>query len=88
MNDLELLNVMGRHIGPLDEAMVTVIRNRKRVKKLAPKEGYKVINGKYVKMSSKEKIKRSKASIKAAKKKKSQSKNIARKRAKSMALVK
>ena len=63
-----------------------VYRGGKRVvKKVSDKDGYKVVGGKEVKMSPKEKIARKKAGKIAARKRKGKSAQIAKKRAKSMA---
>ena len=64
--------------------MKTVVRDGKKKKVPVPKEGYKVVDGKYVKMSSKEKTKRSKSATKAAKGKKSKQSQITKKRNKSI----
>lgn len=48
-----------------------VIRNGKKVKKLKPRMGYKIVNGKYVKMKFSEKLRREIAQRKASKKRKS-----------------
>ena len=62
-----------------------VFRGGKRiVLKKTDKKGYKVVGGKEVKMSAKEKINRKKAAKKAAIKRKSGSKAAAKKRLKSM----
>ena len=61
----------------------TVIRQGKRVKIPVSKPGYKVVDDKYVKVSSGEKRNRSKSQKKAAKKKRSKQKQISRKRARS-----
>jgi hypothetical protein len=72
-------------IEEIDEvAKINVIRGGKRVKKLPPKKGYKVINGKYVRMSASEKRVRSKAAKRSARKLKSKKSSISRKRKKSM----
>ena len=63
-----------------------VYRDGKRVvKKVTDKDGYKVVGGKEVKMSSKEKLARKKAGKIAARKRKSKSAQIAKKRARSTA---
>lgn len=61
-----------------------VIRNRKKVKRLRPKKGFKVVDGKYVKMKSSEKRKRKRSAIKSSRKRKSKRASIQRKRNKSM----
>ena len=62
-----------------------VFRGGKRiVLKKTDKKGYKVVGGKEVKMSAKEKINRKKAAKKAAIKRKSGSAAAAKKRARSM----
>ena len=62
-----------------------VFRGGKRmVLKKTDKKGYKVVAGKEVKMSAKEKMNRKKAAKKAAMKRKSGSAAAAKKRAKSM----
>jgi hypothetical protein len=62
-----------------------VFRGGKRmVLKKTDKKGYKVVDGKEVKMSAKEKINRKKAAKKAAIKRKSGSAAAAKKRARSM----
>ena len=58
---------------------------RRVVKKVSDKEGYKVVGGKEVKMTPKEKIARKKAGKIAARKRKGQSAAIAKTRARSMA---
>ena len=68
----------------IPEMYMFVIRKGKKVKKLVPRTGYKVINGKYVKMSSQEKIKRARSAIKASKKRAVQMNKINKKRKKSM----
>ena len=72
----------------LDEGVktVTVVRDGKRVKKkVTDKDGYKIIDGKEVKMDPKEVKNRKKAQKKAGKKKKNKSHTAAdKKRAKSM----
>jgi len=83
---LELTDEDGDYIDEeLDEARKEkVIRGGKKTKRLKRKKGYKVINGKYVKMSSSEKRTRSRAAKKGARKRKSQRSSITRKRKKSM----
>lgn len=61
-----------------------VVRNRKKVKKLVHRPGYKIVNGKYVRMKSSEKIKRKIAARKASKKRKAKKSQIKRKRSLSM----
>lgn len=61
-----------------------VVRGGKRTIKKQCRPGYKLVNGKCVKMSSKEKKTRSRSQRKASKKRKSKSSQIARKRKKSM----
>lgn len=61
-----------------------IVRGRKKVKRLKPRKGYKVVDGKYVKMKSSEKMKRKIAQRKAAKKRKSKKSQINRKRKLSM----
>ena len=62
-----------------------VFRGGKRmVLKKTDKKGYKVVGGKEIKMSAKEKMNRKKAAKKAAMKRKSGSAAAAKKRAKSM----
>ena len=68
----------------INEKMKRVVRAGKVVRKLVHRDGYKVVDGKYVKMSSSEKMKRSKASKKGAKKKKGHQSAINRSRKKSM----
>ena len=68
----------------LSEKMERVVRGGKKVKKQVCKSGYKVVDGKCVKIGIKERLSRIKGAIKAAKKKKGQSAAIAKKRAKSM----
>jgi len=57
---------------------------KKIILKKTDKKGYKVVGGKEVKMSAKEKLNRKKAAKKAAIKRKSGSKAAAKKRLKSM----
>jgi len=61
-----------------------VVRNGKIVRKIPPKQGYKVVNGRYVKMSASEQRVRSKAAKRGARKSRSKKASTARKRAKSM----
>jgi hypothetical protein len=61
-----------------------VVRGGKKVRKLKRKPGYKVKNGRYVKISSSEKRKRSRGAKKGARKRKSQKSSIERKRKRSM----
>jgi hypothetical protein len=68
----------------IDEKMKTVIRGGKRMKKLDCPPGKKALNGKCVRISSKEKMVRSKAAKKSARGKKGKQAAISRKRAKSM----
>ena len=71
----------------LDESIkkVKVVRNGKKITvKKSTKDGYKIKDGKEVKMSSSEKKNRKKAQKKASKKRKTKSASSARKRAKSM----
>jgi hypothetical protein len=69
----------------LDEARTErVVRGGKKVRKLKRKPGYKVKNGRYVKISSSEKRKRSRGAKKGARKRKSQKSSIERKRKRSM----
>jgi hypothetical protein len=69
----------------LDEARTErVVRGGKKVRKLKRKPGYKVKNGRYVKISSSEKRARSKAAKKGARKRKPQRSSIQRKRKKSL----
>jgi len=73
-------------ISTLDEAkIIKVVRQGKKVKRAVAKANYKVVNGHYVKMSSKEKMNRKRAAKKTARKLHSKSRVAAnRKRAKSM----
>lgn len=64
----------------IDEAYEYVIRNRKKVRRLKKRPGYKVVKGKYVKMSGREKMKRKLAQRKGAKKRKAKRAQISRKR--------
>ena len=69
----------------LDEARyVYVVRNRKKKRRLEPRPGYKVVGGKYKKMTGGEKMKRKIAARKAAKKRKAKKSQIKRKRNLSM----
>lgn len=61
-----------------------VVRNRKKVKRLISKPGFKIVSGKYKKMSVSEKIKRRISAKKGAKKRKYKSVQINRKRRLSM----
>ena len=69
----------------MDEARKEkVVRGGKKTKRLKRKKGYKIVDGRYVKMSASEKRSRSKAAKKGARKRKSQRSSITRKRKKSM----
>jgi hypothetical protein len=61
-----------------------VVRSGKKIRRLKRKPGYKVKNGRYVKISSSEKRARSKAAKKGARKRKPQRSSIQRKRKKSL----
>ena len=37
---------------------IYVVRNRKRIRRLAPRPGYKIVGGRYIKMTGGERIKR------------------------------
>lgn len=64
-----------------------LIRNKKKIKKqICPADNMKVLNGKCVMMPVGERIKRHKAQLKAAKKKKAKMSRILMKRQKSMNL--
>ena len=70
----------------LDEARyVYVVRDRKKKKRLAPRPGYKVVGGKYKKITGSEKVRRKIGARKAAKKRKAKGAQIKRKRKLSMA---
>ena len=70
----------------LDEAQyVYVVRNQKKRKKLAPREGYKIVNGKYIKMKLAEKRNRSRGVKKGLKKRRVKTSEASRKRRISMA---
>lgn len=69
----------------LDEiAKKRVVRGGKIIRKIPPKKGYKVVNGRYVKMSASEKRVRSKAAKRGARKSRSKKASTIRKRKKSM----
>jgi hypothetical protein len=69
----------------LDEiAKKRVVRGGKIIRKIPPKKGYKVVNGRYVKMSASEKRVRSKAAKRGARKSRSKKASTVRKRKKSM----
>lgn len=69
----------------LDEiAKKRVVRGGKIIRKIPPKKGYKVVNGRYVKMSASEKRVRSKAAKRGARKSRSKKASTTRKRKKSM----
>ena len=82
----ELNQKLDEHAEELTEARkIKVVRNGKRIKRVKPKAGYKVVGGRYKKMKSAEKIKRKKGAKRAARKRKGRSQVGAnRKRAKSM----
>jgi hypothetical protein len=61
-----------------------VIRQGKKIRRKKPKKGYKVVGKKYVKMSSRERMKRKIAQRKAAKKRKAKKSQANRKRRISM----
>lgn len=68
----------------LSERTERVVRQGKRVRRKICRAGYKVQDGKCVKISASEKRHRSKSAKRAAKKKRGQKSIIARKRARSM----
>lgn len=69
----------------LDEiAKKRVVRGGKIIRKIPPKKGYKVVNGRYVKMSASEMRVRSKAAKRGARKSRSKKASTVRKRKKSM----
>lgn len=61
-----------------------VIRKGKKVKKLPKREGYKVKDGRYIRMSASEKMKRKRGARKGARKMKNKISQVLRKRKKSM----
>jgi len=61
-----------------------VIRNKKKIRKKKKKPGYKVVGGKYKKMSAREKMKRKIGQRKGAKKRKAKKAQSNRKRKLSM----
>ena len=69
----------------LDESrMKRVVRGGKVKRRLKPKKGYKVQDGRYVKISAQEKMKRRKGAKKAAKKRRTKKGAIQRKTKRSM----
>lgn len=73
------------NVEEIDEVKkVNVIRGGKRVKKLPPKKGFKVVNDKYVKMTASEKNTRKRAAKKSARKRKSKQATTNRARKKSL----
>lgn len=68
----------------LGEAFKYVIRKGKKIRKKKPKKGFKVVGGKYKKMSAGEKMRRKIAQRKAAKKRKAKKSQANRKRKISM----
>jgi len=68
----------------LGEAYKYVIRKGKKIRRKKPKKGFKVVGGKYKKMSAGEKMRRKIAQRKAAKKRKAKKSQINRKRRISM----
>ena len=68
----------------LGEAFTYVIRKGKKIRKKKPKKGFKVVGGKYKKMSAGEKMRRKIAQRKAAKKRKAKKSQANRKRKISM----
>lgn len=67
------------------EKFKVVVRDKKRVKKLDCKPGYKAVDGRCIKMSGAEKLSRQKAGKKSAKKRKSKQSSITKKTNKSLA---
>jgi len=69
----------------LDESRYKkVVRGGKVKRRLKPKKGYKVQDGRYVKVSSQERLKRKKGARKAARKRRSKKGAIQRKTKRSM----
>jgi hypothetical protein len=68
----------------LNETTERVVRGGKIIKKLVHKPGYKIVDGKYEKMDSKEKRNRLKGAKKAAKRRKVHMSSIIKKRNKSL----
>ena len=68
----------------LGEAYKFVIRKGKKIRKKKPRKGFKVVGGKYKKMSSGERMRRKIAQRKAAKKRKAKKSQSLRKRKISM----
>jgi len=65
----------------LDEAKyIYIVRGRKKMKRLAPKPGYKIVNGKYKKMTIKERRRRSRGQRGAVKRRRAKKEQINRKR--------
>lgn len=68
----------------LGEAFKYVIRKGKKIRKKKPRKGFKIVGGKYKKMSAGEKMRRKIAQRKAAKKRKAKKSQANRKRKISM----
>lgn len=77
-------NLSEQQLRDIIEKYIRVVRGGKRMKKKKPKKGFKVVNGKYVKMKSSEKLHRKKAQRKGARKRKAKKSIINRKRKRSM----
>lgn len=82
MKLFDILLEMGEET--LGEAYKFVIRKGKKIRKKKPRKGFKVIGGKYKKMSSGERMRRKIAQRKGAKKRKAKKSQILRKRKISM----
>lgn len=79
---IKLMNILAEELPEiLEEAKyIYVVRNKKKKRRLEPRPGYKIVNGKYKKMSGTEKMARKIAQRKAAKKRKAKKSQINRKR--------
>jgi hypothetical protein len=82
MKLFDILVEMGEET--LGEAFKYVIRKGKKIRKKKPRKGFKIVGGKYKKMSAGEKMRRKIAQRKGAKKRKAKKSQANRKRKISM----
>lgn len=82
MKLLDILKDLDKEV--LGEAYVYVVRKGKKKRRKKPREGYRIVDGKYVRMSMKERKKRKVSQKRAAKKRRTKKSQILRKRKTSM----
>lgn len=79
---MDILSELGEDV--LGETYTYVIRKGKKIRRKKPRKGYKVVGGRYKKMTGTERLRRKIAQRKAAKKRKAKKSQAKRKRKISM----